>query len=132
MSNNLIVNRQLKRVQQTQNKHANKSTNKKKTDGKSFKNILKENINNNTEVKFSKHAKSRLASRNIQLSNQELDQLTTGVKKAEDKGANDSLIMVNNVAYVVSVKNKTVITAVDDGNMSEKVFTNIDSAVFMD
>ena len=53
------------------------------------------------------------------------------LEKAENKGSKDSLIMVDNVAYVVSVENKTVITAIDDQNVKENVFTNIDSAVFM-
>jgi flagellar operon protein len=61
----------------------------------------------------------------------ELDKLSTGVEKARNKGARDSLVMVNNVAYIVSVENNTVVTAVDEDSMDDNVLTNIDSAVFM-
>ena len=83
-------------------------------------------------IKFSKHAQERLNSRSITLSEKELSQLAEGVRKAEEKGARDSLIILNDIAYVVSIKNKTVITAVDNNSLEESVFTNIDSALFMD
>lgn len=83
-------------------------------------------------IKFSKHAQERLNSRSITLSEKDLSQLAEGVRKAEEKGARDSLIILNDIAYVVSIKNKTVITAVDNNSLEERVFTNIDSAVFMD
>lgn len=98
----------------------------------SFKELLSQQLEQSKGIKFSKHAQSRLLSRNIEVSDADLKQLENGLQKAADKGARDSLIMVNNVAYVVNVDNKTVITAVDNGSMEEKVFTNIDSAIFME
>ena len=80
-------------------------------------------------LKFSKHANERLASRNIDLSNAQLERLETGARKAQEKGINDSLVMVDNIAFIVSVKNNTVVTAVNDSD--DKIFTNIDGAVIM-
>ena len=83
------------------------------------------------ELKFSAHAKERLASRNIQLSPADLAKIGNAVDKAAQKGARESLIMMDRLALVVSVKNKTVVTAVDSMSMKEHVFTNIDSAVII-
>ncbi len=83
------------------------------------------------ELKFSQHARQRLESRNIYLGQEELGRLQDGVGKAREKGARDSLILMDNLALVVSVKNNTVITAVDEQNLKENVFTNIDSAVIV-
>lgn len=101
-------------------------------DSAAFKGILEKKLESSNTIKFSKHAQDRLNSRSIMLSDKELNQLAEGVKKAEEKGARDSLIMLNDIAYVVSIKNKTVITAVDNNSLEERIFTNIDSAVFMD
>lgn len=95
-----------------------------------FNQFLQDQISQST-VKFSNHAQQRLQSRNIQLSPADLTKINDAVEKAAQKGAKDSLIMMNNLALVVSVKNKTVITAVDGANLKENVFTNIDSAVII-
>ncbi len=82
-----------------------------------------------SELKFSRHANERLASRNIDLTDEQLERLENGAKMASEKGINESLVMVDNLAFIVSVKNNTVITAVNDGE--DKVFTNIDGAVII-
>jgi flagellar operon protein len=81
------------------------------------------------QLKLSGHAQTRLQSRNIQLNQDEWARVVNGVNKAAAKGAKESLVMVDNVALVVSVKNRTVITAVDKDSLKDNVFTNIDSAV---
>lgn len=83
------------------------------------------------ELKFSQHAQQRLQSRNIELGEAELARLENAVGKAREKGSRDSLILMDNLALVVSVKNNTVITAVDEQSLKENVFTNIDSAVII-
>lgn len=94
-----------------------------------FKNILQNEI---AEVKFSQHALERIKSRNIQLGSEELTGIKEAVDKAAQKGARESLILMGgNLALVVSVKNRTVITAMDGASMKENVFTNIDSAVII-
>lgn len=82
-----------------------------------------------SEIKFSKHANERLASRNIDLTDDQLMRLENGARMAEEKGINESLVVVDNLAFIVNIKNNTVITAVNDNE--SKVFTNIDGAVIM-
>lgn len=82
-------------------------------------------------LKVSNHAQTRLASRNIELGQGEWERVMDGVDRAAAKGARESLVMVDDVALVVSVKNRTVITAVDKAQLKENVFTNIDSAVIV-
>lgn len=85
-----------------------------------------------TGVKFSQHAKQRLESRNIRLSSADIEKLNGAVEKAATKGAKESLVLMNNdLALIVSVKNKTVITAMDGASIKDNVFTNIDSAVIV-
>lgn len=79
-------------------------------------------------LKFSAHAMARLQSRNITLTPDDVSRMNTMADKAAAKGAKQSLFMLNDVAMVVSIKNRTVITAVDQDSMKDNVFTNIDSA----
>lgn len=94
-----------------------------------FQKILDQKLTG--ELKFSAHAQQRLASRNIRLTSKELAGLNEAVGKAEAKGARESLVVMDRVALVVSVKNRTVITAVDDQSMKDNIFTQIDSAVIV-
>lgn len=83
------------------------------------------------QLKVSGHAQTRLQSRNIELGAAEWERVMSGVTKAEAKGSRESLVMLDDVALVVSIKNKTVITAVDRASLKDNVFTNIDSAVIV-
>ncbi len=80
-------------------------------------------------VQFSNHAVQRLQRRNISVEPGTLRRLDDAVGRAEGKGARDAVVFVDGTAFVVSVRNKTVITAVDREHMRDHVFTNIDSAV---
>lgn len=93
----------------------------------SFAELLEQNVSRSEELRFSKHANERLASRNIDLSEEQVKRLEKGTNKAREKGIKESLVMVDNLAFIVNVKNSTVITAVND--MEDAVFTNIDGAV---
>lgn len=95
-----------------------------------FQKILEQQVGK-SRLKFSQHAQQRLNARNIQLSAQEMAKLNSAVDRAAAKGARESLILMQDLAFVVSVKNRTVITAVDGPNMKDNVFTNIDSAVIV-
>ena len=97
----------------------------------SFNQVLEQRLGEGTELKFSAHAQERLQSRNIQLSTEDLLRLKQGVAQAAAKGSKESLLLKDGVAFVVSVKNQTVITAVDAASMKGNVFTNIDSAVIV-
>lgn len=81
------------------------------------------------ELKFSKHASGRLSERNIKLTESQKARLNSGLQAAGEKGINESLVMVDQLAFIVNVKNKTVITALDGNDTQQNVFTNIDGAV---
>jgi flagellar operon protein len=82
-------------------------------------------------VKFSQHAQERLKSRNIVLSDKDLSNLEGAVNNVAQKGGKESLVMMKDAALVVSIKNRTVVTAMDRNQMQGNVFTNIDSAVII-
>ena len=82
-------------------------------------------------LRFSNHAMARLQSRNITFSNDDVDRMNVMADKAAAKGSKQSLFLMNDVAMVVSITNRTVITAVDQDSMKENVFTNIDSAAII-
>lgn len=82
-------------------------------------------------VKFSQHAQDRLKARNINFSSDQLQQLEGAVTSVAQKGGKESLVMMGDAALVVSVKNRTVVTAMDRTQMKGNVFTNIDSAVII-
>ncbi len=94
-----------------------------------FAQVLEQKLG--SSLKFSQHARQRLQARNIEFSSADMEKLEQAVGKAREKGSRDSLILMNDLALLVSVKNNTVITAVDGQNLKENVFTNIDSAVIV-
>ncbi|QGT99171.1 hypothetical protein SYNTR_0578 [Candidatus Syntrophocurvum alkaliphilum] len=107
-----------------------KDIDNKKTEPKtSFNDILQKKIEG--ELKISNHAQQRLQSRNIELTENDMNKIEEAVVKAREKGSKDSLVLMDDLAFVVSIKNNTIITAVDGTNLKENVFTNIDSAVIV-
>jgi flagellar operon protein len=90
-----------------------------------FQAILQEK----TGLKFSNHALGRLSDRGVNLDDATAGRLTRAVQMADQKGSDQSLVLLDQLAFLVSVKNKTVITAVETANMKEGVFTKIDSAI---
>jgi len=115
------------RQSQIHKKNLNNRNNKKIT--KNFADVFKESLKKE-DLKFSSHAISRMNERGIQLNETRMKRLEEAVQKANQKGAKECLVMLDSDAFVVSVKNKTIITAVDENSMRGNVFTNIDSAVF--
>jgi flagellar operon protein len=95
-------------------------------DGPTFADVLAGKLEG---VRFSGHALERLQRRGIQMDEASLARLNGGVARAAAKGSRDSLVLLDDTAFVVSVRNRTVVTAVDREHMREQVFTNIDSAV---
>ncbi len=80
---------------------------------------------------FSAHAQHRLRERNIALSAHNLQRLDHGVQLAESKGSVNSLVLMDDMAFIISVKNKTVITAIPRHEGEANVFTQIDSATIV-
>lgn len=108
--------------------HNSLPTNRPASGKASFADILAGEQN---KLVFSQHALQRMQSRNLQLSPQEMTKLNAAVEKIAAKGAKESLIYMNDKAFVVSAANKTVITAMDGTSARETIFTNIDSAVIL-
>jgi flagellar operon protein len=98
-------------------------------DGPSFADVLAQRTGAAEAPHFSRHALARLQQRGIELSQPTLGRLADGVARAAGKGSRDSVVFVDGTAFVVSVANNTVITAVGSEHMRQQVFTNIDSAV---
>jgi flagellar operon protein len=96
--------------------------------GPAFADVLRDTTGTQP-VAFSKHAVQRLERRNLAVDPASMQRLQDGVDRAAGKGARDAVVLVDNTAFVVSVANRTVITAVGKDQMKDHVFTNIDSAV---
>ncbi len=97
--------------------------------GPSFADVLADRTSAAASPKFSKHALDRLAQRGIDLSATTVGRLADGIGRAAAKGSRSSVVLVDGTAFVTSVPNNTVITAVTQDQMRSHVFTNIDSAV---
>ncbi|MBP8969056.1 MAG: flagellar protein [Lachnospiraceae bacterium] len=95
---------------------------------KAFGNILTEKEKEARQVKFSKHASLRMSDRGLEMSDEQLGRLSDGTDMAANKGINDSLVMIDDLAFIVNVPSRTVITALEAGN-DTNVFTNINGAV---
>lgn len=127
-----VNNGSLGSIEQIRGRYLNSKENKVKDNailqGNSFRDILiNETHKEEGGLRFSKHANERLASRNINLSTEQISRLSEGTDRARQKGINESLIVVDELAFIVNVKNNTVVTAV--GDSEDKIFTNIDGAV---
>lgn len=124
-------------IEQLQNQYLNRSARQMQAsiseEGLSFQDILssKTAAPGEFEVKFSKHAAGRLADRKIELTAEQVERLNLGAAKAGAKGINESLVIVDSLAFIVNVPNHTVITAMDQEQTEENVFTNIDGAVIV-
>ncbi len=97
--------------------------------GPAFADVLRETQGGPQAIQFSKHALQRLERRQLEVDGATLGRLGDGLDRAAGKGSRDAVVLVDDTAFVVSVKNRTVITAVGRDQMKDHVFTNIDSAV---
>lgn len=115
-------------IEQIRNQITVKPTNQKESKDaqavKSFETVFLDTAN---QIKFSRHASKRLETRQIAMSNEQRERLQMAAKQAREKGMKESLVMVDNLAFIVNVRNNTVITAVKD--TEQAVFTNIDGAI---
>jgi len=128
----IIQNRPIPPIRQVQGEQQRtRSIENKNINTNKFANILQQEIQSQDKLKFSKHASMRLDVRQIELSDDQMTRLEAGVNKAEAKGIKESLVLMDNVALVVNIENKTVVTALDQSEAREHVFTNIDGAVLI-
>ena len=131
------ISNQFLSIEQITDQYLNKSQNTKSTflSDVSFEDVLRqkqnETVMESSELKFSKHAASRLNDRNIALTDSQNVRLENGVKQASEKGITESLVLVDSLAFIVNVPNKTVVTALDQTEANSNIFTNIDGAVII-
>jgi flagellar operon protein len=96
--------------------------------GEEFRALL-DDLGKAADIRFSRHAAERISSRGISLDSGKLSKLDAAVSAAGSKGARESLVLMDELALVVSVKNRTVITAMSSEETKGNVFTSIDSTV---
>ncbi|MDL2252721.1 flagellar protein [Ruminococcaceae bacterium OttesenSCG-928-I18] len=96
----------------------------------SFLNVLQRQLEEGSNIAFSKHAVSRVHERQIDVSSQNLERLDEGMKLAQEKGLREALILIDENAYIVNAANGKVITVDGEANKGS-VFTNIDGTVII-
>ncbi len=133
-----INNSQFLSIEQLQDQYLKQqkvNSGNKTPQGMSFEEILHKQRTQGTSttevVRFSKHAANRLSDRKIELTDEQLERLNDGTKKAGAKGIKDSLVLVDQLAFIVNTKSNTVITAMDQTEANENIYTNIDGAVII-
>ena len=132
MADEIVGSGLLNGLQRTQRPgRPNAPETKRQGQGRRFDSFLKEAMSESAPLRFSAHAQQRLQSRGIELSRNDIDRLCEAVGQAEAKGSRESLVLMDDLAAVVSVKNRTIVTILDAQSSTERVFTNIDSAVVL-
>ncbi|WP_234119848.1 TIGR02530 family flagellar biosynthesis protein [Clostridium hydrogenum] len=127
-----VVNGKIYSVEDISNSLYNAAVkNKSNKQASAFEKILDENIDKNTGFSISNHAAERIKDRNISLNENDMKKINEGINEANKKGSKDCLILYKDVALVTSIKNRTIITAVDKSSSKGNVFTNIDSVVLL-
>lgn len=102
---------------------------KKDNSNVDFERILQESINKKGNIKISTHAEQRMQERNIKLQESDMKLLNEAMNDLEKKGARESLILYKDMAFIASVRNRTIITTMQNNEM--EVVTNIDSAIIV-
>ncbi len=132
------LNNSFSSIEQVAGQYLNQNANSTKAaenSGVSFTDILKQTLESSTEstseLKFSKHASQRLDQRGIEMSAEQSERLENGVQMASEKGIKESLVIVDSLAFIVNIPNQTVVTAMEQSESMENIFTNIDGAVII-
>lgn len=128
------INGQYPSIEQVTGKYlgyAGRTAKETSTGELSFEEVLKGKINTDSGLKFSKHASERLAQRDISLTDEQMNRLENATQKACEKGISESLVLMDQLAFIVNIKNQTVVTAMDSTQADENVYTNIDGAVIV-
>lgn len=136
-----IENSNFLSIEQLQAQYLNQNNKKSvanslQTNGLTFREILNNQTNEedtsfDSTLKFSKHASVRLQERNISLSKEQMERLNEGTKQAEQKGIKDSLVIMDQLSFIINIPNNTVVTAMDNTESNTNIYTNIDGAVII-
>ncbi len=107
----------------------------KRSNDQSIDQSFSETLNQKTSLlslRFSNHAQKRLQVRDINIDDEGLNRLSQAVDKVEKRGGRESLVLMDDLAFIVNVKDRMVVTALDATERGEGVFTRIDSVVLAD
>lgn len=126
--NQFNINNKIHPVKPGQNQKPNQAPGKSLQQD-SFQRVLDRKLQG--EVKFSKHANKRIHQRDLKVSPKDLKRIESGIDRASQKGVKETLILMDNRAFIASVDNRTIITASNHEEMKDGVFTNIDGAVIV-
>lgn len=96
-----------------------------------FSDILKARILQSSNLTLTKHAANRVAQRGIDMSDENIDRLSEGVRIAEEKGLTAPLILIDRTAFIVNLKSRAVVTTVNGDELTKNAFTNIDGTVIV-
>lgn len=119
-------------LSQIYNEKNNRANDTKNTSGKiSFKDTLNSEIDKTNGFIISNHAAERLKNRNINLNEDDMKNINSAINRADNKGCSESALLYKDTVFITSIKNRTVITALDKNSGNENVFTNIDSMVIV-
>jgi flagellar operon protein len=80
-------------------------------------------------VQFSNHAQKRIDRRDLDIDAARMNRLNSAIDRAAERGARNSVVMLDDLAVVVDIRDRKVVTAIDAAQGKERVFTNIDSVV---
>ena len=99
----------------------------------SFGQMLKDKLHESEkeQLKISKHAQARADERGIELRPALIQDIKTAVDKAREKGIKDMVVIGKDGAFVVNVTNNVVVTSMNQMEMKNNIFTNIDGAVLI-
>ncbi|MGD7043687.1 TIGR02530 family flagellar biosynthesis protein [Jeotgalibacillus proteolyticus] len=98
---------------------------------KSFSDELNGAIQETNKLKISKHANDRLSERRITITDSQWEKVEAKVNEAKSKGIKDSLVLLDQAALIVSIKNGTVITAMGAQDIKDHIFTDIDGTIIV-
>lgn len=121
-----IVNNPLNNINPVENNRTQKNYS---TETSKFESIISQKILNEQGITFSKHSSIRMDERNTDLSLEQSKRLLKAFDMAKQKGLKDTLVLLDNYAFIVNVPSKVVVTAVDKASLKDRVFTNINGAV---
>lgn len=129
-----IENSRFSSIQQVTGTYLSKTAGSRETDNvkdTSFSEVLQKKVNESEGLKFSKHANARINSRQINISDEQMQRLKDGANKAGEKGIKESLVLVDSLAFIVNTTQNTVITAMNQQEANDNIYTNIDGAVII-
>lgn len=98
--------------------------------GTSFREVLESKLKFG-QINVSKHAQERILLRGIKIGEEEVNGINKAIELAGSKGVRDSLVIVNGKAFVINIPTRTIVTAIEEDNLKNRIFTNIDGAVIL-